>query len=102
MMDEKIKQHLISFNTKEGYPIDDKSLIETLSESSTIYTEDYGSHRWWNDEFRVVEIDGMFIGYIWGVTTGDDSAENKGWKFDVDSIMEIDRKERIQVYYEKK
>ncbi len=49
----------------------------------------------------VVEVDGMFIGFINAHATGDSSPREIGWEFDPESICEVIPKEVITTIYEK-
>jgi hypothetical protein len=101
-MNEKIKQHLFAYNEKMKWKTDDpKWLYETLREcGKELYRDKGHSHRWWYEYFIVKEIDGMLIGFVNADTTGDESAEDKGWKFDEDSICEVKAVERTITVYE--
>jgi len=107
-MNEKIRKHLEKANEKEGIQIEDLEdnwIYMTLNElGKEVYSEPAGNRRWWKNIFKVVEINGMLIGFRDAVTTGDDSAEDKGWNFDENSICEVERKEEMKVVvtYERK
>lgn len=100
-MNQKIKNHLIAFNQKEGYGITDKDLLETITETKPIFTQIIGKHRWYEDEFRVVEIDGMLIGYDGFHTTGDTSWRDMDLEYDIDSVCEVEKKQKTIDYYDK-
>ena len=65
-MNNKIKQHLIYYNQREGYGTDEEALINTLltakQKQSKITGATYGIKTTTIVEI-VVEVDGMFIGY---------------------------------------
>jgi hypothetical protein len=44
----------------------------------------------------------MLVGFIDGKTTGDDSAEEKGWEFDPSTICEVEAHEKTITVYEQK
>lgn len=94
-MQQNVKDHLIRYNEKKQYGISDKDLVESVTEGREIWSEEGSNHRWWRDEYRVVEIDGMYIGFNWATTTGDDTAEEKGWEFDPDTIEEVEKVEEV-------
>ena len=102
-MNDIIKQQLTQYNVKNNWPIDDKSLIETLKESGKHIWRDNGfGHRWWIEYFNVVELDGMLIGYNDTQTTGDKTAKEVGYDFDISSICEvISETKTITVYHKK-
>jgi hypothetical protein len=60
-----------------------------------------GERRWWEDLFIVVEIDGMLIGFNGAKTTGDESPYEKGWEFDINTVGEVEKIEKLvkQVEY---
>ena len=104
-MNEKIKNHLIAYAKKEGWEIDEndpKELMEIITEANSIYKENLGSHRWYDDELNIVNVDGMLIGYNGFHITGDNSMYDMGLEYDLDQVCEVEPKERIQVYYIKK
>lgn len=101
-MNDKIKNHLIEYNRKNGWACEtDKDLEETLMESRIIYKEITGEHRWYEDEFRVVDVDGMLIGYNWYHTTGDMTPREMDLDFDLNSVCEVERKQKTIDVYEK-
>ena len=58
--------------------------------SECIWNEKVSSSRWWDNYFLVTNINGRLIGYNWAFTTGDDSAFDKGWEFDENSICFVE------------
>ncbi|MFA5025099.1 MAG: hypothetical protein WC503_01130 [Candidatus Shapirobacteria bacterium] len=100
-MDNRIKEHLTQYNLKNGYGTSEADLIETLMESDVIYSKLYSEHRWWSEYFEVVEIDSVYIGFLQGRTTGDDSAYDKGWEFDPATICEVVPREVKTIIYER-
>jgi hypothetical protein len=96
-VNEKIKNHVAEYCKKEGWGTDEKTIIEVIRESEVVWSKDLGSSRWWGNEFRVCEIDGMFIGYNDAYTTGDDSPWDKGYEFDPKYICEVEKKEETKV-----
>ena len=101
-MNKEIKKHLIAYNEKNGYPIDDESIGETLLEDGNIiYSEVTDSHRWWDDVFVVKKVDGMLIGYMDAKTTGGRSPWEVGWEFDEDTVCKVKPVEKTITIYEK-
>ena len=102
MIDAKVREHVIKHLIANGYKTTDEDIIETIRYATRVYKGEGDSRRWWEEFVYVVEIDGMFIEYIDAETTGDDSAEDKGYEFDPSSIREVFKKERIvtEIYYE--
>ena len=100
-MNEKIKNHVIKYNEAKGYGTTDEDIIEMIMKSE-IWRGDESSHRWWMTFFGVSMVDGMLIGFEGAETTGDDSAVEKGWKFDSSSICEVEVKAVTTVVYKRK
>lgn len=85
---------------KHEYGTTDDDIKELLTEATTIYKELGSSHRWYDEEFRVVNIDGMLIGYDWFHVTGDNSVSDMGLEFDINSICQVEKKQRTIDYYQ--
>lgn len=100
-MNEKIKEHLVAFSEKNGWGTSEEDIIETLSQCMTIYEEKLSESRWWNNIFRVVEIDGMLIGYQWAQANRDESIQDLGWDFDPRTICEVKPVQKTVTVYEK-
>jgi len=100
-MNNKIREHLVKYNLKNEYGTSDADLFETLFEAEELYSKQKTKHRWWIDIFTVVEIDGMFIGFMYAETTGDNNPKDVGWEFDPRSICEVVPKEVKSIIYEK-
>ena len=102
-MDEIIKQHLIKYAASQGWTTDDTDgmLREILLEADPVWEENTGSQRWWHNFFTVVEIDGMLIGFGSAKTTGDNSPDEAGWKFDPKSVCRVVAKSVTTTIYEK-
>lgn len=99
-MNEKIREHVKKYNEKNGWGTDEQTIIETILEGEQVWSGDESDRRWWTDCFTVVEVDGMLIGFHNAITTGDESAEEKGWEFDPSSICEVLAKEKTITVYE--
>lgn len=100
-MSEKIREHVRQYNVREFDDASDDAIIETIRDAKVIWSKMTTSRRWWDEEFRVVEIDGMLIGYDGADTTGDESATDKGWEFDPSSICEVEAKQVVKTEYVK-
>ena len=92
-MDEKIRSHVAKYNAANAWETTDKSIVETIREGKHVWSGDESSRRWWTDCFTVVDVGGMLIGFDDAKTTGDESAEDRGWEFDQESICEVRSKE---------
>lgn len=99
-MNEKIKAHLTAYAKSKGWGTDDDTLMEILSEASDVFSEIVGSHRWYEDKFRVVNVDGMLIGFNDFHMTGDSSRSDMGLEFDLTSVCEVEKKQKTVDYYE--
>jgi GGDEF domain-containing protein len=101
-MSNKALEFVKSYNEKQGYGTTDRELYEVLTESKEVYREESGSHRWWNDYFIVVSLDGQLIGFIGADATGDTSLSDLGWEFNPNSVTEVEAKEKVITVYEVK
>lgn len=99
-MTDKIKNHVSEYNISKGWGVSDKDLFETIRESKSVYSTKTGSHRWYDDIFVVSIVDGMLIGYNDFYITGDNSPDDLGLDYDYNSICEVEKKEKIEIYYE--
>jgi len=101
-MNARIKGHVIKYKEAKGWGYDgtEDDLICTIRDAKRVHREEVGQHRWWTDYFYVVEIDGMFIGYLDAETTSDISAEECGCEFDPATIREVRPVEKTVTVYE--
>jgi len=99
-LEENIRKHVTDYNEKHGFGATDDELIETIRESKEIWRGNYSEHRWWQDCFIVVDIDGMKIGFWGAETTGDNSPEDTGWEFNPETICAVVEKTKTVTYYE--
>ncbi len=101
-MDKRIKEHLINYCKKQSIPPNEENFRELLLEE-VIFSQNKGTLRWcYVDIFNVVEIDGMLIGYDYFYIAGDDSPADMDLEFDMESICEVVKKQKVIDYYEKK
>lgn len=97
-MNKKIYEHLKEHCRKEKYDFDDGDILEILQECGhELHEEIVDEHRWWDEIFKVTEIDGMLIGYYDAKSTGDLTAHESGWEFDPDLCHEVERHEETKV-----
>ena len=68
-----------------------RDIERALSDRDPIWEGERSHRRHWADVFRVVEIEGVTIGYMGAETTGDDSPRDKGWELELDTICEARR-----------
>ena len=100
-MNDNVRQHLIAYNQKNNWSLENDSLIETITEAHVIYEEKLSKGRWWNNIFRVTQIDGMFIGYEYAQANRDESIRDLGWDFDERTICQVWPVEKIVTVYTK-
>jgi hypothetical protein len=99
-MNEVIKQHVLAYSAKKGYGTTDKDLFEIIREcGKEVYSEVKGSHRWYDKEFKVVDLDGMLIGYDDFHTTGDSNWHDLGLEHDINSIVEVEKRTKTVDFY---
>lgn len=98
-MNKKIKNHLIAYCESKGWGTTDKDLAEVLIESKTVYQEKISSHRWFDIYFKVVNINGMDIGFNDYYMTGDANARDMDLDFKEDSVCEVEKKQKTIDYY---
>lgn len=100
-MNDKVRQHLIDYATTRGWKTDEETLCEIVTEGKLIHKQLGEEHRWYHEEYRVVEVNGMLIGYDWFNVTGDDSIRDMGLELDVKSICEVKATTKIVTDYVK-
>ena len=103
-MNDIIKKHVGEYLRVQDMNDSEDSIIEWIRYSDEIYSEIVDTKRWWKVVFRVVEIDGMFIGFDDAETTGDNSPSDVGFEFNPESIVEVEKVVEIKqvVTYQKK
>lgn len=97
----ELKQIIKDYCVSRGWGDSDNVLEEMLTSADTVFEKQSGSHRWWNDIFKVVDIDGTLIGFTDAQTTGDSSASEMGWSIDWSGLCEVEKKEVMTTVYEK-
>ena len=103
-MDEKIKKHVGEYLKIQDADDSEDSIIELIRYSEEIFYKVIEKKCRWNDVFKVVEIDGMFIGCDDAETTGDNTPNDVGFEFDPESIVEVEKVVEIKevISYKKK
>jgi hypothetical protein len=97
----ELKQIVLDYCVSRGWPPTEINAEEVLLYGDAVYERREGSHRWWNDVFRVVNVGGTLIGCVGAETTGDSGARETGWVFDWNSLCEVKRKEVVTTIYER-
>lgn len=103
------KQFLIDYMNNHPDNLDEDtgqpyftSLYEMLSEIyDVLSSETTHISRWWDNMFVVQEINGRLIGFDWAQATGDDTAWEKGWEFNENSICFVEPYEVTITKYRK-
>ena len=95
----ELKQIVADYCVTKGWEPNDLNMQEVLLYNDAVFTEHRDSHRWWNDEFRVVKVGDTLIGCMGATTTGDRSPEEVGWSFEWDSLCEVEAKEVTTTVY---
>ena len=95
----ELKQIVADYCVSNGWEPNDLNMQEVLLYGDAVFTENRGSHRWWDDIFRVVDVGGTLIG-CWGAhTTGDTGLGDVGWEFEWGSLCEVEAKEVTTTVY---
>lgn len=89
-MNARIEAHVAKYLKAKGEPDDRKSVIAEITSEREIWKGDPDKHRWWTVWSYVVEIDGMLIMYADATSDGDDSAKDRGYDFEPESICEAE------------
>lgn len=71
---------------KNGWGTTDSDFAEVLSEGKEVYSEIGYSHRWYDEELRVVEVDGNLFMFDDYHITGDNSKSDMDLDFDLSSV----------------
>ena len=99
-MNDKIRKHVAAYCERHDWPADEDSLIETITGARKVDSRQEGEFRWWTEYRYVVEIDGMFIAYFDARSSGDMSAQERGYEFDPSYIHEVEPVEKVITVYE--
>lgn len=95
-MNEKVRAHVMAYALKEGWEIEnDKDLVEVITEADEVHSSIESSHRWYDDTWNVVKINGMLIGYAGYHITGDNSMFDMGLEYDLDTFTECKQVEKM-------
>lgn len=98
-MNEKIKAHLTAYCQSKGWATDDDSIKELLTETKPLFKEVGDAHRWYDELFIVVDINGMLLGYDYYHTTGDNSLKDMDLELNLNTVREVEAKEKTVTYY---
>lgn len=102
-MTQAIRDHVTAYCKSKNYETSDDNLFEIIREHGKwVFSEIIGTHRWYEDEFVVVNFQGMLIGYNDIHTTGDHGRSDMDIDWDLNSICEVEPKEIITTIYVKK
>jgi len=63
------------------------NMIEALTEGEEVSCEIGSAHRWYDEETKVVRVNGRLIQYDWFHVTGDNSISDMGLQFDLNQVV---------------
>lgn len=95
-------EHLKAIALRDYEDADDTTLWEILTEGDEIESEIVSEHRWYDDERKVVKVEGMFIEYYDYHITGDNTSWDMGLENQFDTICEVEPYEVTVTKYRKK
>lgn len=98
-MNDKIKAHLEAVCKNNDWETSDAGLMETLKEAKEVYREPGDSHRHYDELLRVVDVDGMIIGFQDFYMTGDMCMSDTDLEYDLSEIREYEPKEITKTIY---
>lgn len=102
-LNEKIRKHLNKLCVNKGWlENDEEAFSEIVRYGKIVFTEVGESHRWYSEEWNVVDVDGMLIGFGDFYITGDNSASDMGLEFDWGSVCEVEAVEVMKTIYKPK
>jgi hypothetical protein len=91
-MNNAIKEHITEYWKSKGWgEPTEQDMIDEITDSFSVWDGDYSGSRHWTSFFRVVDVNGMLIGFDWASSDGDMTATEKGWEFDPDSICQVEK-----------
>lgn len=90
-MNKRVEQHLEQYCKNKGWEIKSGILLEILQNAKQLAKKEINQCRWWND----VEINRMFIGYVYAEANRDESMSDLGYEFDSSTICEMQLVEKI-------
>jgi len=101
-MNKEIKKLLNDQCEKYGWETieNDSDLLLTLQGAKQVYREEIDQHRWYNQYQYVVQIDEVFIGYIYAEMTGDGDIGDS-YDFRPETVCLMRPVEKTVINYEK-
>jgi len=104
-MNKRIKNCLIELCKKEkaSPPIFDnpEDMLDILQSCENISKEEISQHHLWNEYRYIVKINNLFIRYVHAEANRDESVQELGYEFDINSICEIRPIEKSIIIYER-
>jgi len=90
-MSKNIKE-IIYHELNLDIPMEDfnENFLEYFQPGEYNKSFDRDSYRWWDEMTCVKKIGNKYFSYTWAITTGDMSANEAGWEFDFDSLIEVE------------
>ena len=97
-MNNELREFLRSYMERGGFKYD--SLVELLHDMPFIYREETSTHRWWNEYFYVVNVDGRLVGFTYAEANRDESVSDLGYSPDENSICNVKEIQKVITVYE--
>lgn len=79
--------------------IEEEEIPEILDNYPVVYTGEACPHRHWDEYPTVFQIEDKFVMAMLAKTTGDLSASEKGWEFDLNSLAFVYPKQKTITVY---
>lgn len=99
-MNQTVLEHVQAYNRSQGWPDTEQDCIETIRYAKVVQKDSGDAHRWYTVYNKVVEVNGMFIGFQDYEASGDEGA---GVDFDPAWIKQYEPIiETVTNYYPKK
>jgi len=89
-MNESIRTFLTGIAEHEGWPTDDETLAEIITDGKVVWSGNEDEHRHWIEIDKVVEVEGRFFRFGWAKGAGDQGIFDAGWEFDPETIIEVE------------
>lgn len=100
-LNAKVKEIVGEYLDSKGWERDEENYSEAIRYGKEVYSKIGEAHRWYDEEFRVVEVDGYLIGFNDFHTTGDMSAADMDLDFDWESVSLVEKRETVSYEYVK-
>lgn len=78
-----------------------EDILKLLQYCKKVNRKEIFQHRWWNEYQYIIKIDEIFIGYVHAEANRDESVQELGYEFDINSICEMRPVEKSIIIYER-